>query len=823
MTRKLAVCMMAATALSLRARGADAPDTASNVQPNGHGLRFSMVVPAISEDIRVNLPRLMVSVALQTIMPLEVVLVMSGVESTQCEGMKTSLVAGAIPLRVLCFQTLQNQAISRNVGVQAARGEWIAFVDADDAIFPPYFQVVSQHIHCMPSLLFILHGFTGETSVTFHDVQGHKIMYGDQLYRVADESRQGGKRGWLLHDVIHSHPVVKRAIAEKVLFRESDDFYRSEDSFFVRDVIDHIGPHRHAMLFDRAPLSWYMFSSDKKKHPGLFEQRSAAVLDGNLTLTVERPACASEQRRACLSDEEALCLSRLPRHELWDLGQLVGGEFEQLVTEPSGWGHSGALGSRQCLPSDSASLLQEALAELGCCSETLQTAEGAAEDAVHLTDPHGNYHPAVSIRFDSKPLVLLPTVGTMELTFQLLGTVPGFTYKVAVQEIDTGDRTVMQHEEVTSGLGHDASSHAVSVTLWTLDPGQETFRFLIAVWDAHEGLAADEALVAQRDLTISPVSVHGEHAPAVDFAIRVDEQVMARHRQSGPGSEGANHANNPALLPMAIVVPSRPEGMCKHGSLLAQFSVNTQTVKPTRVIVGISSLTRLSFRASQCLKEFRALLDVPLTLAIGKAQEAPGASRNFALEKLQEGECALLHDDDEYLHPQAVEFAQWSFARYPQDEVLVMAYLYQWGTKTPAAQTPWCLGRNFSALFTTTELEPSRPGSNVQVKPGVDRPRCRNLVHGYPAFRSSPLRRFGIRYKEHRNRGEDGQFLQALLDAGATMRFTCFPVVAYRSLHPTTTLFATNSCPCWMGFAHCDTELGNPDPFWLSWQRERAS
>ena len=77
---------------------------------------------------------------------------------------------------------------------------------------------------------------------------------------------------------------------------------------------------------------------------------------------------------------------------------------------------------------------------------------------MHLTDPHGNHHPAVSIRFDSKPLVLLPTVGTMELTFQLLGTVPGFTYKVAVQEIDTGDRTVMQHEEVTSGLGLDASS-----------------------------------------------------------------------------------------------------------------------------------------------------------------------------------------------------------------------------------------------------------------------------------------------------------------------------------------------------------------------------
>ena len=52
-----------------------------------------MVVPAIAEDIRMNLPRLMVSVALQTIMPLEVILVISGVESIQCEAMKSSLVA----------------------------------------------------------------------------------------------------------------------------------------------------------------------------------------------------------------------------------------------------------------------------------------------------------------------------------------------------------------------------------------------------------------------------------------------------------------------------------------------------------------------------------------------------------------------------------------------------------------------------------------------------------------------------------------------------------------------------------------------------------
>ena len=57
---------------------------------------------------------------------------------------------------------------------------------------------------------------------------------------------------------------------------------------------------------------------------------------------------AQAQRLACLSDEEALCLSRLSRHELWDLGQLVGGELEQLVTEPSGWGLG--RGGGRCAP-----------------------------------------------------------------------------------------------------------------------------------------------------------------------------------------------------------------------------------------------------------------------------------------------------------------------------------------------------------------------------------------------------------------------------------------------------------------------------------------
>ena len=93
-----------------------------------------------------------------------------------------------------------------------------------------------------------------------------------------------------------------------------------------------------------------------------------------LLLCVCLRACLGKRSlQTCLSDVEALCLSRLSRQELWELRQLVGGEFEQspLTDLAGGGGYGSDPGSRQCLSSDRTSLLQEALAELGCGSDTV--------------------------------------------------------------------------------------------------------------------------------------------------------------------------------------------------------------------------------------------------------------------------------------------------------------------------------------------------------------------------------------------------------------------------------------------------------------------
>ena len=250
---------------------------------------------------------------------------------------------------------------------------------------------------------------------------------------------------------------------------------------------------------------------------------------------------------------------------------------------------------------------------------------------------------------------------------------------------------------------------------------------------------------------------------------------------------------------VAIVIPTTTKGLCKHWEQLARLSINPQVTAPTRIIVGIAAPMAVDADGLACIARFRAMLRIPLTIAFEKvAKGSAGASRNAGLASLRAGEGALMHDDDEYIHPQAVQHVLWSFTKYPADDVVVMSYLWQWKELTVA--TPWCTRQiaEFNALPTTTDLEPSRSSSNINVKPAMS---CKAVHHAYPAFRRSPLVQFNQKYQVHQNRNEDGQFLQALLRAGATMRFTCFPVVAYRSKIPTTTNTTGNVCNCYAGFA----------------------
>ena len=277
--------------------------------------------------------------------------------------------------------------------------------------------------------------------------------------------------------------------------------------------------------------------------------------------------------------------------------------------------------------------------------------------------------------------------------------------------------------------------------------------------------------------------------------------------RNGTTVQEDTRVDNPARM-IAIIIPSRPGGMCKNGARIAEFSVNAQTLKPSRVILGISSPNNLTVLEQNCIDQFKKLLRVPLTVVhVLLRPGSAGASRNAALDLLRPEEGVLMHDDDEYIHPQAIEYLSWAFDQEGQSDVFTFAYLWQWR----GSPTPWCINRNFSALHYTTNVKKDQKSSNLAPAFKSHSPsgqlvptQCSAVHHAYPGFRSSPTTKFGVRYTDDPNGHEDGTFLQDLVDKGARMRHSCFPVMAYRSANPTSTNTTDNKqCGCFEGFSRC--------------------
>ena len=94
-----------------------------------HSIAVSVVIPAY--NAAEFLPDSLASVFRQTYQPQEVLIVDDGSED------ETSRVAQALEKRVRYLRKPRGgPASARNLGIRAAQGEWIAFLDADDIWLP---------------------------------------------------------------------------------------------------------------------------------------------------------------------------------------------------------------------------------------------------------------------------------------------------------------------------------------------------------------------------------------------------------------------------------------------------------------------------------------------------------------------------------------------------------------------------------------------------------------------------------------------------------------------------------------------------------------
>jgi hypothetical protein len=124
------------------------------------------------------------------------------------------------------------------------------------------------------------------------------------------------------------------------------------------------------------------------------------------------------------------------------------------------------------------------------------------ENTLHtIKELHGEHHPLVAIRFGAEPL-MASGQGRMELRFHVVGALIGFKYRIVLQEVDILVHRVIQQQEISFSLTDDSASNEITAELDIMDSTKtDSMKFRIGVWDVHEGLSDDEALVARKVAT----------------------------------------------------------------------------------------------------------------------------------------------------------------------------------------------------------------------------------------------------------------------------------------------------------------------------------
>jgi len=218
----------------------------------------SVWIPAIPSDMDVSLPRLLQSINMQTFLTLEVIIVISNTSQKECAiiNNRLRLMFYASVLRMFCVSKLQYQSVSRHNALTFVEGSIISFIDADDITFLNRLGII-VFVFLKYNTYMVLHGFINDmhhkTHINWTQVD---IRDGNELYDIASSTVD--KHAWLIEDIMHSQVSVLRNVCYSVKFRTEREFYRTEDAWFVRDVISLFGRKTNTAIFINTSLSCHV-------------------------------------------------------------------------------------------------------------------------------------------------------------------------------------------------------------------------------------------------------------------------------------------------------------------------------------------------------------------------------------------------------------------------------------------------------------------------------------------------------------------------------------------------------------------------------------
>eukprot|EP00937_MAST-01D_sp_MAST-1D-sp2_P002288 g2288.t1 len=176
----------------------------------------------------------------------------------------------------------QNQARSRQQASLLTCAEIISYIDADDAMFKQRIEIVKKVFATHMPKLFV-HGFeeaeykaggaNKEHSASEIATAWSKLEFGERLHDATRERPPGQMWIALHHEcsgigglfvrslcVHHAHNSIRASLVRDGLVRwtDSPEFYRTEDSKFVSDVILHYGRHPDTAIFMPLALTYYV-------------------------------------------------------------------------------------------------------------------------------------------------------------------------------------------------------------------------------------------------------------------------------------------------------------------------------------------------------------------------------------------------------------------------------------------------------------------------------------------------------------------------------------------------------------------------------------
>jgi hypothetical protein len=253
----------------------------------------SIIVPSLRDNLLAqDFDRLLPSIVKQSVLPQQVVVVMSEANEADCKQLRasaTQMLPPSVALAVECVSRRLNQADARNFALTLAQGEVRIFSDADDPMHFQTVEILQTLFRENPSLQVVTHTYTPDpatlskpliytssaaaTNLTSVLQSDQKLMWANKLLEVRSKKTFPGRQGCrLFPGMIPGAAAARRTATAKVPFlcsmtgQKEGSKCKSEDSLWLARVLEAFTAPKEVVHLDLSlslywPSAWW-------KNPG---------------------------------------------------------------------------------------------------------------------------------------------------------------------------------------------------------------------------------------------------------------------------------------------------------------------------------------------------------------------------------------------------------------------------------------------------------------------------------------------------------------------------------------------------------------------------